>query len=371
MIYAYAYPTRIESGEGVSDRLAEQLKAWGIQRPLFVTDRVLSQLPIFKRLHSGAEKAMAMAIEIYCDFAGNPIERDVVNGVQVFKAQQADAVVIIGGGAALDVGKAIALMACHDGNLFDYEDRPGCKVPQHTPVPIIAIPTTAGTGSEVGRSSVISDNESHEKKIIFTPLILPKLVYLDPNLTIDLPKHVTAATGFDALTHLIEAYLAKGHHPLCEGIAMKGIELVAANLKTAYEKPHDIEARLGMLEASMMGAVAFQKGLGAAHSAAHALSTVFDMHHGTANALMLPAVLNYLAPHCQKKFELMSFLVGRDIIDWVIDLRKSLGLEEGLKAHGVTISKRLIDIAIADVCHQSSPVPLSEKCFKMIFGQAL
>lgn len=371
MKYSYAYPTRIESGPGVSDTLSDNLKTMGIKCPLIVTDRILAELPLFTRLHQQIEKSMGTTIPVYSDFSGNPLERDVTKGVSVFKSETADALIIIGGGAALDVGKAIALMACHEGHLFDYEDRPGCKVPEHKLAPIIAIPTTAGTGSEVGRSSVISDNDSHEKKIIFTPLMLPTLVLLDPNLTISLPKNVTAATGFDALTHLMEAYLAKGHHPLCEGIALKGIEMVAMNLQKAFEKPDDVDARLAMLEASMMGAVAFQKGLGATHSAAHALSTVFDMHHGTANALMLPAVLEYLAPHCQKKFEYMSFIVGKDILSWVIDLRKVLDLEKGLSAYGVSVTKQLIDTAMADVCHQSSPVSLSPRCFKMIFGKAL
>lgn len=367
MIREYSFPTTIRVGAGVRKELGEALTQRGCARPLVVSDQSVAGLEFFKELVSSLS---AFDCATFYDFSGNPHERDVVAGTQAFHHHKADALVLIGGGAALDVGKAIAVLSSQGGALFDYEDRAGAKPVTKPLPPIIAIPTTAGTGSEVGRSAVISDDQTHAKKIIFTPKMLPELVYLDPELTLSLPPKVTATTGFDALTHLIEAFLAKGYHPLCEGIALRGMELVRDYLIEAYQNPTHQKAREAMLEASMMGAIAFQKGLGATHSAAHALSTVFDLHHGTANALMLKPVLTHLKPHLPQSFASLDHHLGGDALGFITQLLDTFQLGS-LKDYGVEVTRELLDFAYADGCHQLSPVAITRQDFQMLFEQAL
>ncbi|MEL7334181.1 MAG: iron-containing alcohol dehydrogenase, partial [Cyanobacteria bacterium J06560_2] len=322
---------------------------------------------------------------------GNPVVSQVTAGTAQYVASEADGIVAVGGGAPMDVAKAIALMAHHPGHLFDYEDGASTRpIDQRIP-PIVAIPTTAGTGSEVGRSAVISDDETHAKKIVFDPQLLPKVVLADPELLLGLPAKITAATGMDALTHLIEAFLAKGNHPLCDGIALEGIYLVSQHLKNSVEfaqqlaakKPVDesahLKARAGMLNASMMGAIAFQKGLGVTHSCAHALSTVCNTHHGLANGVMLPAALRFNLDAEPEKFLRMARVVnpaaitGDALIDWVVALSESVGIPPTLDALGISAKTvdQLVVVAIEDACHPFNPKPVTKKDFYDIYYDTL
>ena len=373
MVNQFNFPTTIRFGNGAIKEIPKSLgKA---KRPLIVTDRTIVNLPFIKEIESALINA-GFKVSIFSDLGGNPIESDVVKGLTAYHEHQSDAMIFIGGGATLDVGKAIALMVNHPGTLFDYEDGKPDGLPTDQPFPyMIAIPTTAGTGSEVGRASVISDNDTKAKKIIFAPKMLPDLVIADPELTVGLPASVTAATGVDALTHLLEAYLAKGFHPMCDGIALEGIRLVAASLVKAVKDPENLEARGNMLAASMMGAVAFQKGLGVTHSCAHALSTVFDTHHGLANALMLPACMEFNRTAVPDKFEILAQTIGvetgRDFVSWTSQLNQDIGIKEGLKNIGVCVSDRLLDVAEADGCHPLGPRDVSRDDFKQIFESSL
>ena len=376
----FGFPTDIRLGVGAVKSIPSLLKERGYKRPLLLADSGIAALPFFSEIRKDLEAA-GHSVSEYHDFLGNPVEKDVMAGVDVIRNHKADSMVMVGGGAAMDVGKAVALMAYHSGSLFDYEDVPGAKEATEEIPFMVAVPTTAGTGSEVGRSSVISENESKAKKIIFSPRLLPPLVIMDPELTVGLPKDVTATTGMDALTHLVESYLAKGYHPMCDGIALQGIQLIDNSLVKVYENPKDLEARGHMLVAAMMGAVAFQKGLGVTHSCAHALSTVFDLHHGLANALMLEACLAFNREVATKQIAAMSRMVGvldRDenkacdgFISWVRQLRISLGLKQGLASYGVSITDRLLDVAMADVCHPLGPKAVTRSDFQKLFQEAL
>lgn len=380
MIHEFSFPTRIRCGVGVSRELGSHLQALGSLRPLIVSDAGVAALPFAREL--GEQLATAgLAVACYSDFSGNPIKAHVEAGVLAARNHAADALVLLGGGAALDVGKAIALMLHHPGDLFAYEDGPNAlPVDQEIP-PVIAVPTTAGTGSEVGRSSVISDDETKAKKIIFSPRLLPRLVLADPKLTVALPAGITAATGMDALTHLVEAYVAKGYHPMAQGIAWQGVAMVAKSLVTCVKRPDDIEARTTMLLASLMGAVAFQKGLGVIHSCAHALSTCFDLHHGLANALMLEAGLRFNLPTVTQDYGQLALAVGivaespaeraEAFIAWVAALRQQVGIESGLAARGVRIHDDLLTVACADVCHPSNPRAVSRQDFADLYAAAM
>src|SRR5439155_11256989 len=274
------------------------------------TDKGLAALPLPGEVMDGLREA-GLEPATFADVAGNPVGSQVEAGVAAYRAHRADAIVGLGGGAALDVAKAVAVMAVHPGTLFEYEDgKPGAR-PIDREVPCwVALPTTAGTGSEVGRSAVISDDTTHVKKIVFSPRLLARAVFADPEVTLGLPARVTAATGMDALTHCIEAFLARDYHPICDGIALEGLRLAARALPRCVETPQDIQARSDMMMASMMGAIAFQKGLGLVHSCAHALSTVADLHHGFANGVMIDRALRFNLESSARKFERMAQAVG-------------------------------------------------------------
>jgi len=304
-ISRFSFPTTIHFGPGARKLVADHLHGQAVKRPLIVTDRGIAALPLLKAFVADLP---GLDAGIYSEIWGNPVKSQVDNGVAAYRAHRADAVIGLGGGAALDVAKAIAVMATHPGDVLEYAwDHPQVR-PIDQPIPhFIALPTTAGTGSEVGRSSVVSDDATHVKKIIFSPVLLAKCVFADPELTVDLPPAITAATGMDALTHLVEAYLSKGFQPLCDGIALQGLRLLADNLEPCVNFARRIaagetallndeehrEARGMMLNAAMMGGVAFQKGLGVTHSLAHALSTVCDLHHGLANGIMIPYAMGF------------------------------------------------------------------------------
>ncbi|MEM9447403.1 MAG: iron-containing alcohol dehydrogenase [Cyanobacteria bacterium P01_E01_bin.6] len=390
-VHRYGFPTQIMFGAGVREVLSAQVAALGMQRPLVVSDRDVVQLPWFDPIVASLEDCKA---ETFGGVWGNPVVSQVEAGLAAYREHDADGIIAIGGGAPMDVAKAIALMAYHPGHLFDYEDGRADGRPVDQPIPpILAIPTTAGTGSEVGRSAVISDDETHAKKIMFDPQLLPKVVLADPELLLGLPAKITAATGMDALTHLIEAFLAKGFHPICDGIALEGIHLVAMHLKDCVTFAHrlatgddlsgadhkaHLTARGGMLNASMMGAIAFQKGLGVTHSCAHALSTVCDTHHGLANAIMLPAAMRFNLEAEPERFLRLAQVVkpgatsGQDFIDWILTLRHDIGIPATLSELGVPpdSTDRLVSVAIQDGCHPLNPRPVSKNDFYAIYQEA-
>ncbi len=389
-LYTYNFPTRIRFGPGARHELASELTALGIQRALIVTDKDVAQLPWFPALENSLA---SFGAAVFRGVWGNPVVSQVNAGVEAWKSHGADGIVAVGGGAPIDVAKAIALMANHPGHLFDYEDGNSTRPIDQPIPPIVAIPTTAGTGSEVGRSAVISDDDTHAKKIVFDPQLLPQVVLADPELLLGLPAKITAATGMDALTHLIEAFLAKGFNPLCDGIALEGIHLVAENLKACVDfarrsRPGEtldeataaahLVARGGMLNASMMGAIAFQKGLGVTHSCAHALSTVYDTHHGLANGVMLPAAMRFNLAAAPDRFLRMARVVkpeatdGQAFVDWIVELSESIGIPTSLGALGVTLDELepLVAVAIKDGCHPLNPKPVTEKDFYAIYQDA-
>jgi alcohol dehydrogenase class IV len=392
-IHQYNFPTRVHFGAGAIKLLPGALKELGVARPLIVTDRLLAPLPPV----TGTRELLAQAglgVEVFSGIWGNPVKSQVTAGVDAYKAHQADAIVALGGGAAIDVAKAIAVMIHHPGDLFDYEDeKPGAR-PLDQKIPVyVAIPTTAGTGSEVGRSTVISDDQTHVKKIIFSPRLLAVRVFADPDLTLALPAAVTAATGMDALTHLVESYLAKGFQPMCDGIAYEGTRILARSLRPAVEfarriekgeralleDPEHRQARGGMLNAALMGGVAFQKGLGVTHSLAHALSTVCDLHHGLVNGICLPYAMSFNTDVAGERLAELAHAAGaaaesaEGFIGWLDELKVAVGIPRTLADVGVKREHldRLVAIAVADVCHPNNPKPVVEADFRRLFERAL
>ncbi|MCG5052911.1 MAG: iron-containing alcohol dehydrogenase [Myxococcales bacterium] len=374
----FAFPTEIHFGNGARHQVAPRLDAEGLRRPLIVTDKALAALPLTKDL-AASLAAAGLTPATFDGVWGNPVASQVTAGVKAYAAHGADGIVGLGGGAALDVAKAIALMVNHPGALFDYEDElPGARAIDR-PIPFwVALPTTAGTGSEVGRSAVISDDDTHVKKIIFSPRLLAKVVYADPELTVGLPAAVTAATGMDALTHNVEAFLARAYHPICEGIALEGVHLAAFHLPRAVATPEDLEARAGMLMSSMMGAIAFQKGLGIVHSSAHALGTVCNMHHGLANGVMIDHALRLNVDAVGDKFRRLAQAAGLTdpgapaFFAWLERLKARIGIPATLTAAGVSRDhlSALVDVAVADGCHQNNPRPCNRDDFQTLFEKA-
>jgi alcohol dehydrogenase class IV len=387
MIHRFAFPTTIHFGAGARALVAEHLKAQGIKRPLIVTDRGIAPLPMLKGFIADLP---GLDVGVFSEIWGNPVRSQVDQGVAAYKSHRADAVIGLGGGAALDVAKAVALMAVHPGEVLEYAwDHPQVRAIERELPYFIALPTTAGTGSEVGRSSVISDDATHIKKIIFSSALLAKAVFADPELTLDLPAHITAATGMDALTHNVESYLSPAYHPFCDGIALEGARIAARSLRTAVREPHNIAARSDMMMSSMMGAIAFQKDLGAVHSCAHALSTVADLHHGLANGIMIDHVMRFNMPSAIAKMAELAHVVGAAVpgalpeasaegfIDWLGRLKADLAIPATLSAYRgkrqVTEAdiEALADVAINDVCHQTNPRPCTRQDFKRLFAEAM
>ena len=377
-IYQYNFPTTIRFGAGASRELGDYLLKNNLSRPLIVTDATVAQLDFFSEVLNDLEKKNISA-EIFSDIHKNPVKSDVYNGTGVYDQAKRDSVVGIGGGAALDVARAIVLRINHREDLFKYDDLIGGDVYITNDVPhFITIPTTAGTGSEVGRSAIIADDETHQKKILFSPKLLAKIVFADPLLTMELPPFITAATGMDALTHNMEAYLAKTPHPLCEGIALEGISLINDSLEKAVNKP-DLEARSKMLIASLMGAVAFQKGLGVVHSLAHPLSSLLDTHHGLANAVNIPYGMEFNIEGFEKKFKRIARTLqlkdetGRAVVKYLFDLNSKINIPHRLEAIGVKQEhiETLADLAIADFAHPNNPKPVSREDFRNLYSKAL
>ncbi len=387
-LHRFAFPTTIHFGAGARRLVAEHLAAEGVKRPLVVTDRGIAALPL---LGDFVATLAGLDVAVFSEVWGNPVRSQVQDGVAAYHAHKADAVIGLGGGAALDVAKAIALMATHPGDILEYAwDHPHVR-PIDGPIPyFVALPTTSGTGSEVGRSSVVSDDATHIKKIIFSPKLLARCVFADAELTLGLPPAITAATGMDALTHNIESYLSPAYHPLCDGIALEGVRIAARALPVAFRDGGNLAARSDMLMSSMMGAIAFQKDLGAVHSCAHALSTVADLHHGLANGVMIDHVMRFNLPAATQKMAELARVAGAHragsmadeaaagaFIDWLTRMKADLGIPATLGA--MPTERRvtradipgLVDVAILDTCHQTNPRPCTRADFERIFAAAI
>lgn len=379
----FSFPTKIWFGAEALGKLPEICGKEKYGKGLIVTDPGFARTPAYKSVVKTFEKASIPFAE-YTEVEGNPTEKDVLNGVKAFNDGKCQWILGVGGGSPLDVAKAIRLMATHPGSVFDYDDAIGGydKITANVP-PFVAIPTTAGTGSEVGRSTVITDTRTKTKKIIFSPHLLANWVIADPLLTLDLPAKITAATGMDALTHNVESYLAKGFHPLADGIALEGIRYVAKYLSRAVHSPRDIEARGGMLVASLMGAVAFQKGLGVTHSLAHPLSTLAGMHHGLANGIMLVPAMKFNSDVSRERLTEISHVAhtaqgktgkasAESAIAWFDDVCRDIGIPRKLPEAGVkeSLFAELVDQAVHDTCHLSNPKPVTKRDIESLYRAA-
>ncbi|MCC6873647.1 MAG: iron-containing alcohol dehydrogenase [Sandaracinaceae bacterium] len=367
MTAVWSFPTRIVFGEGSVNEAGPEARKLGATQALVVTDAGVRGAGLADEVVRALEKA-GVHCTIFDAITTNPAESEVLAATAAFKTSKSDIVVGIGGGAPMDVAKLVRLCATHPMPLDQYDDAIGgdAKVTEPVP-PMIAVPTTAGTGSEVGRSGVVTLASTHKKTIIFAPRLVPSVAILDPVLTVSMPARITAATGFDALTHNVEAYCAKGDHPMADAIALEGIELCARHLAAAVEDGKNLEARGAMMKAAMMGAVAFQKGLGACHALAHPLGAELGMHHGLANALCLPAVLDFNRTAITMRVARIARILGvkgNDLETLAFEcagkvraLRKQLGLPNGLAEAGVTEEQivQLAPLAFADATHQSNP----------------
>ena len=375
-ISSFSFPTPIKFGAGARKLVGAHLIEQGCQRPLIVTDRALGALPVLAEFRT---HLAALDVAVFSGVFGNPTCSQVMDGAAAYRAHRADCVIGFGGGAALDVAKIVGLAATHEGDILEYVwDHPRVRPIVHELPYFVALPTTSGTGSEVGRSSVVSENDSHLKRVVFSPRILARTVFADPELTFGLPAAVTAATGMDALTHNIESYLSPAYHPLCDGIALEGTRIAAGALLAAVRQPGNLQARSDMMMASMMGAIAFQKDLGAVHSCAHALGAVCDLHHGLANALMIDTVLAWNYEAVSGKFDELAHVCrvaggGAAFVPWLRDLKASVGIVGPLSAHGVRAEHlpRLVQIATDDMCHQTNPRPCTAADFERLFKAAL
>ncbi len=370
------YPTSIRFGAGRIVELPEHCRALGMRRPLLVTDAGLANLPMIGHAVKLCRDA-GLGCEVFSDVQANPVEANVVAGVTAFRRGGHDGVIAFGGGSALDTAKAIALMVGQTRPIWDFEDREDwwTRVDVSGMAPVVAVPTTAGTGSEVGRASVITDLRDHTKKIIFHPKMLPALVLEDPELTVGLPAHITAAVGMDALSHNLEAYCAPGFHPLAEGIAVEGMRLVKDYLPRAVANGADLDARAHMLVASTMGATAFQKGLGAMHSLSHPCSANLDTHHGLTNAVVMPYVLEWNREVLDEKLARLAAWLGLEqrsfagVLRWVLELRRQISIPHTLAGIGVREehAKPFAPQALNDPSTGGNPVSMTERCFEQLY----
>ncbi|MFN3403101.1 MAG: iron-containing alcohol dehydrogenase [Cytophagaceae bacterium] len=378
MFYQYNFPTTIRFGAGVVSELADYLKKNNLNKPLVVSDPIVAELGFFKKIIQQLNSA-GLSPEVFKEIHKNPVKSDVYAGTEVYDKTGRNAIVGIGGGAALDVARAIVLRVNHREDLFKYDDLIGGDIYVTNDVPhFVTIPTTSGTGSEVGRSAIISDDDTKQKKILFSPKLLAKIVFADPELTMELPANVTAATGMDALTHNMEAFLAKMYHPICEGIALEGIRLINESLERAVKNP-DVESRSKMLLGSIMGAIAFQKGLGVVHSLAHPLSSLLDTHHGLANAVNIPYGMEFNISGNESKFRRIARTLelkeesGQAVVKFLFELNSKINIPHKLREIGVKQEhvETLADLAIADFAHPNNPKPVSREDFKQLYLKAL
>ena len=379
MKFNWNYPTTVWVGKNRIDDLASACENLNIKNPLLVTDKDLIELPFIKNILASLKKKFSQ-LRVFSNFSGNPIGENVEEGVEIFKKNNNDGVVTIGGGSALDVGKAIAFMSAQTRPIWDFEDIGDYwKRANNNISPIIAIPTTAGTGSETGRASAIINKKTGVKKIIFHPKFLPSIVILDPMLTVDLSPRLTAATGMDALAHNLEAFCAPGFHPMADGIALEGIKLIKTSLITAFNDGRNIEARQNLLAASSMGSTAFQKGLGAIHSLSHTVNSKFNMHHGLSNAIFMPYVLTFNKKFIEKRISTISSFIGlennfKSFLDWIITLRKELKiphkLSELIQINSDQIEE-LSQMALEDPSTATNPSKLKKEDFKKMYEYSI
>ena len=377
----WSYPTAIKFGVGRIAELAEHAASIGLKKPLLVTDKALASLPITAAALDVLEKA-GMGRAVFSDVDPNPNEGNMAAGIAVYLAGGHDGVICFGGGSALDLGKMVALMAHQraDLSVWDLEDiddwytrADGAKI-----APIIAVPTTAGTGSEVGRAGVLTNSVTHKKKIIFHPKLMPAVTICDPALTVGMPRFITAGTGMDALAHCLEAYCSPFYHPMSQGIALEGMRLVFENLAVAYANPNDLEARAHMMSAAAMGAVAFQKGLGAIHSLSHPVGAVYGTHHGTTNAVVMPMVLDFNRPMIEARLNKAAAYLGiaggfDGFRTSVMNLRSTLGIPSNLAEMGVKADRldELAEMALEDPSCGGNPVPLTLQNLRALFDACM
>ena len=369
------YPTPIWFGLNRTTEIKLALKELNISKPLIVTDPQFSENKNFKKILEHLSK-VSIQFSVFTDIKGNPTGKNVSDGVLKFNTDANDGVIAIGGGSALDAGKAIAFMSKQKEDLWFFEDVGDnwTKAIVEDMPKVIAIPTTAGTGSETGRASLIVDEDTYTKKIIFHPSILPDLVILDPELTTSLPAHLTAATGMDALAHCLEAYCSHVHHPMAHGIAIEGIKNIKDNLVTAFNDPKNISARSAMLVSSPMGSTAFQKGLGAIHSLSHPVNALYDLHHGLTNAIFMPYVLKFNQAEIEARIILLSnYLELSDrsfngFLNWILDLRKELSIPHTLKELKIEFDfDTLAEMALVDPSTPTNPTNMTVNDMKKLY----
>ncbi|TDE36300.1 iron-containing alcohol dehydrogenase [Antarcticimicrobium sediminis] len=375
----WSYPTTIKFGAGRIKELAEACAAAGISKPLLVTDKGLAELPVTQSTLD-IMAAAGLGRGMFSQVDPNPNEKNLAAGVAAYNAGGHDGVIAFGGGSGLDLGKMVAFMAGQTRPIWDFEDIGDwwTRADADAIAPIIAVPTTAGTGSEVGRASVITNSETHVKKIIFHPKVLPSVVICDPELTVGMPKFITAGTGLDAFAHCVEAFSSPHYHPMSQGIALEGMRLVKEYLPRAYADGSDIEARANMMSAAAMGATAFQKGLGAIHAMSHPIGAHFNSHHGTTNAVCMPAVLAFNAPVIADRFESVAAYLGISggfdgFRAFVQEFNDSMGIPRKLADLGVTAESipELVKGAIVDPSCGGNPIELTEENLTQLFNAAL
>ena len=376
----WSYPTSIRFGSGRIRELAQTCRELGIMRPLLVTDPGLAAMSMVANAAQSCRDA-DLVCAVFSDVCANPVESNVVEGVRALRDGGHDGVIGFGGGSALDTAKAVAFMAGQTRPLWDFEDREDwwTRAAADGIAPVVAVPTTSGTGSEVGRASVITDTCDRTKKIIFHPKMMPVAVIADPELTIGLPARITAAVGMDALSHNLEAYCSPVFHPMAQGIALEGIRLVKEWLPAACEDGTDITARAGMMVAASMGATAFQKGLGAMHSLSHPCSAWFGTHHGLTNAVVMPYVLEFNRPSIEEKMATLARFLGLGeagfdaVARWILDLRAEIGIPHTLTGIGVPAdsASRLAPMALVDPSSATNPIPLTTSALEALYENAL
>jgi 4-hydroxybutyrate dehydrogenase len=385
MTLTWSFPNRIVFGPGVIAQLDDITRGLGVRRPLVVTDPGVVQCGLLERAVEPLRKAGSQWA-VFDSVEPNPTEASVYPALDLYRFERCDGVVALGGGSALDAAKAVRLAVTHHEPLEDYDDlREGAERISANVPPMLAIPTTAGTGSEVGRSAVITLKATGRKTVIFSPHLLPSVAISDPELTFGLPPHLTAATGMDAMTHSLEAYCALGYHPMCDAIALRGVEMVYRNLATAVREGDNLEARTAMMAAAIMGAVAFQKGLGTVHSLAHPLSTVAGMHHGLTNAILLPYVMRFNLPAAEQRLADIAAALGVDTrgmdsasaaragIAAIEKLNAEIGIPPRLREAGVRddMIPVMVPLAMADGCRLLNPRPTSAHDMKLLYEHAL
>ncbi|HEV7416540.1 MAG TPA: iron-containing alcohol dehydrogenase [Tianweitania sediminis] len=383
LVAKWNYPTTVRFGAGRISELPEALLAAEIAKPLFVTDPGLARLPVVADALAILDRG-GVAYEVFSDVKPNPVESNLTTGIDAYRSGGHDGVIAFGGGSALDLGKLIAFQAHQTRPIWDFEDVGDwwTRADSDAIAPIVAVPTTAGTGSEVGRAGVLTNETTHTKKVIFHPKMLPSIVIADPALTTGMPRFITVGTGMDALAHCLEAYCAPGYHPMADGIALEGIRLVLENLPTAFAMGNDLTARAHMMSAAAMGATAFQKGLGAIHSLSHPIGALYDTHHGMTNAVFMPYVLAFNRPAIEGRIERLTGYLGIQggfdgFVHRIMDLRAQLGVPSTLTdlLGGRVLSDEEIDrvaaMAIVDPTAGGNPLELTKQNVRSLLEEAI